>query len=242
VHNDTNEDFWDGRFHWFHADAAVESNADGAYVDDFGNAIKYVVTEEDLNQVLTFEISTREHYGVIDQFIFATSNEMLVEYSQEEMDAFFLNQGGPGVSGDFDGDGQLTAADIDLLTAESAAGTNGVAFDLDGNGAVDKADVTSWAKDLKKTWIGDANVDGEFNSTDLVVLFSAGKYENAQAAVWTEGDFNGDGVFTTSDLVDALQDGGYEQGPVGAVSAVPEPSSMVLGLGTLLCLRLRRRR
>lgn len=242
VHNDTGEDFWDGNFHWFHADAAVDSDENGSYLGDYGIAIKYEVTEEDINKVLTFEISTREHYGVIDQFVFTTSNEMLLEYTQEQMAEFFLNRVGPGVPGDFDGDGQLTTADIDLLTAESAAGTNGAAYDLDGNGAVDQADIRMWAKDLRNTWIGDANVDGVFDSTDLVALFSSGKYEIAEPAVWSQGDFNGDGLFNSSDLVEALQDGGYEQGPVAAVSAVPEPSSVLLGLlGTLALAMFRRR-
>ena len=116
VHNDTNEDFWDGTFHWMFADFAVDSDENGGYIDDYGMAIQYEVTETDVNQVLTFEISNREQYGVIDSLVFSTSNELLVEYPQEKLDEFFIQVGGGGVTGDFNGDGQLTTADIDDLT------------------------------------------------------------------------------------------------------------------------------
>ena len=48
-----------------------------------------------------------------------------------------------GVSPDFDGNGLLQCADIDLLTAETAAGTNNASFDLTGDGLVNGADITA---------------------------------------------------------------------------------------------------
>jgi hypothetical protein len=76
-----------------------------------------------------------------------------------------------------------------------------------------------------------------------VVVFTAGKYETDTLATWSEEDFNGDQRFGSGDLVTAFQDGGYEKGPRAAVSAVPESSSIVLGLfGPLSVLRNRRRR
>ena len=72
-----------------------------------------------------------------------------------------------------------------------------------------------WVKELKHTYLGDANLDGEFNSTDLVDVLAAGEYEDniAVNSSWAEGDWNTDGEFTSADLVDALADGGYEFGP-----------------------------
>lgn len=149
---------------------------------------------------------------------------------------------GGGVAGDFNGNGVLDAADIDSLTQASAAGTNVASFDLSGDAKVDGTDINRWVRDLKRSWIGDANLDGQFNSSDLVTLFAAGTYENGSAAKWTTGDFTGDGLFTTSDLVAALSDGGYEQGARTAVSAVPEPASATLLLiGSLLAVRRRRK-
>ena len=87
--------------------------------------------------------------------------------------------------------------------------------------------------------IGDANVDGEFSSADLVKVFQAGKYEIDVDATWSEGDWNADQRFNTSDLVAAFQAGGYEQGPGGNVQAVPEPTSIsltVVALGLLLAI------
>ena len=56
---------------------------------------------------------------------------------------------------------------------------------------------------------GDANLDGDFNSMDLVQVLRAGKYETSQTAEWSEGDWNLDGVFDRKDLVAALQRGAY---------------------------------
>ena len=132
--------------------------------------------------------------------------------------------------------------DADLQAAEMKANEPDLAtFDENDDGMVDIADRTIWVKQHAGTWVGDANLDNEFNSGDLVDVFAAGKYESGEMAGWAEGDWNGDMSFDSGDLVVAFADGGYEQGPP-AVNAVPEPSSLVLlGLG-LLAIFTRRRR
>jgi hypothetical protein len=147
------------------------------------------------------------------------------------------------VVGDFNGDGSLTVLDVDDLTAQSAGQTNPVAYDLNADSLVDDGDVNVWVKDLFGTWIGDANLDGQFNSTDLVDVLASGTYEADVDSVWSTGDFNGDGRTNSTDLVAALADGGYEMGPRAAVSAVPEPASgfaALLGLAVLVTLRRNR--
>jgi hypothetical protein len=75
---------------------------------------------------------------------------------------------------------------------------------------------------------GDSNADGIFNSSDLVLVFQAGKYEDgiANNATFAEGDWNGDGDFTTADLVLAFQLGNYVPGAVsedpleGSITAI----------------------
>jgi hypothetical protein len=52
---------------------------------------------------------------------------------------------------------------------------------------------------------GDANEDGLFDQSDIVLVLQAAKYLTGQPATWSEGDWNGDGVFDQLDLVEALR-------------------------------------
>jgi hypothetical protein len=73
---------------------------------------------------------------------------------------------------------------------------------------------------------GDANLDGHFNSMDLVQVFQAGKYETSQAADWSQGDWNFDGRFDSQDLIATFQQGTYSLGPAAAEKAVPFKGSV----------------
>ena len=153
-----------------------------------------------------------------------------------------VTQGG-GILGDFNDDQVLNADDIDLLTSAVAANDQDRRFDVNLDGAVSAADRDTWVNELKQTYFGDANLDDEFNSNDIVVVLTAGEYEDALPgnSTWATGDWNGDTEFTSSDLVTALTGGGYEMGPRQAVAAVPEPTSLVLLLIGLLPFWRRQR-
>jgi hypothetical protein len=127
---------------------------------------------------------------------------------QDSKIAMYLNQSQPG---DLDADGNLDAADIDLLCSAIRTGSTDAIFDLNGDRSITRSDMDTMIDDLIGTSYGDANLDGVFNSRDLVVIFQAGEYEDAALgnSTWAEGDWNCDGDFTTADLVLAFQRGGY---------------------------------
>lgn len=160
-------------------------------------------------------------------------------------------------AGDFDADNDLNVSDVDLLLDRilprhwpfHSFWLDEKMFDLNADGTVDTNDLHVWVKDLKHTSFGDANLDGEFNSADLVAVFSAGEYEDMieNNSSWADGDWDADGDFTSGDLVAAFADGGYEQGPRIAPNVVPEPASVlmvisgVLGVLTVSRTRCHRR-
>lgn len=109
--------------------------------------------------------------------------------------------------GDFNADGVVDGEDLaDLCEGIHA---DDLDYDLNQDGVVDKGDMDQLVHEVLNTHYGDANLDGAFDTADLVQIFSAGKYETGADAVWAEGDFNCDGIVDSSDLVVALADGGY---------------------------------
>ncbi|MCA9149440.1 MAG: hypothetical protein KDA92_09085, partial [Planctomycetales bacterium] len=115
------------------------------------------------------------------------------------------------VAGDVNGDDLVNATDIDLLFAARRAGDNNTRFDLNGDQQVDDQDVELLLSDILQTGAGDANLDGIFDSSDLVEAFQHGEYEDLvlNNSSWRSGDWDGDGEFTTADLVAAFQLGTY---------------------------------
>jgi hypothetical protein len=147
---------------------------------------------------------------------------------------------GASIPGDFDFDGELSASDIDALSLTARAGENSSLFDVNDDAKVGPDDRRIWVTQLKHTWFGDANLDGQFDTGDLVTVFQAGQYEDSLTgnSTWATGDFNGDTEFDTGDMVFAFQEGGYEKGP-RAAAAVPEPTSCLLLVAGVLSLARR---
>ncbi len=113
-------------------------------------------------------------------------------------------------SGDVDKDGVLTSFDIDSLYA-SIGDNDTSGIDLNSDSRIDQADVSILVHDKLNTVFGDLNLDGRFDSEDLVLAFQYGHYADgiSKNSSWLTGDFDGDGDFESSDLVVAFQDGGY---------------------------------
>ncbi len=149
----------------------------------------------------------------------------------------------PLLEGDFNGDGVLDASDIDALSAEVRGGMNPPLYDVTGDNLVNDDDRDRWVNELKFTYFGDADLNGEFGSADMVQVFQRGQFEDGIPlnSGWADGDWNGDGDFDSADFVTAFQQGGYEMGPRMAVQAVPEPAGwMLLALGWMSLVRRNR--
>ncbi len=112
--------------------------------------------------------------------------------------------------GDLHADGQLNNLDLDALAA--AIQTSDPAGDLNNDGTTSSDDIATLVRELMGTDIGDVNLDGRFDSTDLIIMFIAGQFEDQRVgnSRWSTGDLDGDAEFDSSDLIFAFQFGGYQ--------------------------------
>ncbi len=103
-------------------------------------------------------------------------------------------------------------------------------FDLTGDGLVDLQDIDYWVEELKYTWIGDADLDGECQTADLIQAFASGKYETDLPAAWEEGDWDGNLRFNSGDLIRTMDGPGNCFVPSGPREALVVPEFSGFGL------------
>ncbi|MCA9211847.1 MAG: VCBS repeat-containing protein, partial [Planctomycetales bacterium] len=110
---------------------------------------------------------------------------------------------------------EFTAPEV-LVTTQFYRSRPCAFVDLDGD---DDLDIVATVHDgnyqiawYERRLLGDVNDDGIFNSTDLVLVFQAGEYEDQIVAnsTFDDGDWNGDGEFDSADLVRVFQAGTYD--------------------------------
>ena len=117
----------------------------------------------------------------------------------------------PQSPGDFDGSGKIDIVDVSYFAIQLRSTEPDFAADLTGDGRVDESDRDELILDALNTTYGDSNLDGVFNSSDLVQVFMAGQYEDLIPgnSNWESGDWNLDGDFTSADIVLAFVANGY---------------------------------
>jgi probable HAF family extracellular repeat protein len=81
--------------------------------------------------------------------------------------------------------------------------------------------------------LGDANLDGTVNITDLSRVLT--NYDQS-GKTWAEGDFDGDGTVNISDLSNVLTNYDKTASASGGIKAVPEPSTIALLAAALASL------
>ena len=127
------------------------------------------------------------------------------------------------ITADLNQDGQVNEADITRMC--HLITTTDQAADFNGNGSVGMEDVRFFIETAMGTDVGDANLDGRFDSADFVLVFQAGEYEDQTIgnSTWSEGDWKCDGDFATEDEVFAVQAGGFS---LAAQPQLPIPAAI----------------
>lgn len=141
------------------------------------------------------------------------------------------------ILGDFNHNGELDAADVDLLSTEVVNESHAVGFNLAGDALVDGVDRVFWVETLKSTFFGDADLNGTVAFNDFLTL--SGNF--GQPGGWSAGDFNGNKEIDFADFLMLSSNFGAPQAAAAAVS-VPEPIGLSATVGFALAgLALRKR-
>jgi hypothetical protein len=154
----------------------------------------------------------------------------------------------PDPEPDFDGDGVLDGDDVDALIGGIVAGAYDFYFDLTADGAINNADLSQWLSDAATAngfaapyLLGDANLDGSVNVSDLNAL---GQNWLGHPNTWRLGDFNADGIVNAGDLNKIGLNWLTEIPSAASAARVPEQSAFTLllfGIMATLLLGHRRR-
>lgn len=193
----------------------------------------------DSGRVIVAGSSDWAHYGMysVDHQLVKQITENMIDYLVEDADRF---------AGDYNRDSQIDVHDLDRLSEQINSEIPNLRFDLNDDEIVDQADHDFWIDQIGQLRLGDANQDGLFTSSDLRMVFAAGKYESELRATWSEGDWDGNLRFDSGDLVKLYQsrsaDCLFDDDCRAFAVAVPENNTNMMMLAGLLLLPLWRRK
>lgn len=142
--------------------------------------------------------------------------------------------------GDFNGDGSIDAADIDLLLdVVRLPQFASCHFDLVGDDGIDGADLDAVIAAAGGV-LGDADLDGVVGFSDFLALSRS--FGNV-GTTWSDGDFDGDDQVTFADFLILSQGFGSVVEAGGSAEPVPEPRfGLTAAALVMLMLRAFRRR
>ena len=100
--------------------------------------------------------------------------------------------------GDFTGDRVVSSRDVDILLDALRNGADISLFDLNVDSAVTQNDMTFLMQSILRTNLGDANLDGVIDASDLNQV--GRNWQHPSCHGWADGDFTGDGAVTARDL------------------------------------------
>ena len=143
---------------------------------------------------------------------------------------------------DFDRDFDVDVDDVDALVNEIVAGNDNGLFDLTGDGILNEQDLEQWLATAAEEnglaapyLLGDANLDGTVNASDLNAL---GQNWLGNPSAWQRGDFTADGTVDANDLNQLARN--WQASIAVAMTAVPEPGSCTLLILCVFVLTQRR--
>ncbi len=200
-----------GQDSWVLIEAGVELDADLARIDQLVDAAGY---DPMIHGQASYLGQVLGPFQDTDFAALPLGLSWEVTYPTPELVVLSVT-GTVALTGDYNNNGRLDAGDLDLQGVAINGKQNPPAYDLNKDNLVDYEDRVFWVEQptMKNTYIGDANLDGEFNSSDFVDVFVAGKYETGQSAGWKDGDWDANLLFDSADFVAAFVGGGYEFGP-----------------------------
>lgn len=247
-----------GPWLWFAARNQVEaSEADPPIDQNESTFLEWEITEEMVGENQILEFDHRETGTMLDAFLFIDAFSGIPPTSGlgpdgtgfkgvgDIVDLVFGLTNLGAMSCDIDGDSVCGVGDLNIINGAIQDGGNDSRFDLNSDGVVDVGDRDDFLRQIESL-PGDATLSGVSDAADLNAI-GTNWLTNHGSPSWEKGDFNGDGITDANDLntlgiwwQKTAEDFAAAEG--AAASAVPEPSSIVMLVLSMLCLAATRRK